>query len=182
MGHMRKTDEAFNFQAEQDVLKATHTFNMSGKGCVSAQNSLVDPALSTAGSFVVNGEFATVAASSSFFTLEDTLVPAYGAVNFVLAVNAAGTGVGYATNVMDSEQVSAAVSDPAQSAATVPLTVRDADAIVWPAIPATMCPVGIYTVVAGAVSHVSGSSSFSLVDSAAGSHLFTDIATLNRAS
>jgi len=167
------TDAALGFQALIDVLRsASMNYNMAAKGCVSGQNSLVDPALSTAGSFVVGGVFATAAASSSAFALEDTLVPAYNAVNFVLCLNAAGSGIGYATNVMTSAQVSAAGGTPA--------AVLAASAITWPTIPITMTPVGIYTVIAGAVSHVSGSSSFSLVTSAGGSHLFTDIASYNR--
>ena len=180
---IRKVDEAFGFQAQQDILKAVHTWNPASKGVGSAQNSLVDPALVTAGSAVINGaHVATIAASSSFFALEDTQVPAYGGVNFVLCVNAAGSGIGYATNVMTSAEISTAVADPEQSASTVPATVLDANAIVWPTIPVTMCPVGIYTVIAGAVSHVSGSSAFSAVDSAGGSHLFTQLATFNKAS
>lgn len=171
MSSVTKINDAVQHQPLRDLLRGLTTFNLTPKGCVSAQNSLIDPALSTAGSYVVKGKFATVAASSSFFTLEDTQVPAYGALTYVLAVNAAGTGVGYAADVLTSAQLSTAeITTAAGAQAEADLTTID--------IPDTMCPVGLYTVVAGSVSHVSGSSSFSTVTSAGGSHLFTDIARL----
>ncbi len=170
----RKTSQASEHKKLQDVLKATVTTNLGNKNCYSGQNSLIDPSLSTAGDFAVNGVVATRAASSSIFALEDTTIPINGAANFVLCLNAAGSGIGYATNVMTSAEVSTAGGTPA--------TVRDATSVSWPDIPDTMCPVGIYTCMAGSVSHVSGSSSFSLVDSAGGSHLFTQILNYNKLS
>lgn len=159
-----KVSNAFKHQAMLDVLKNLTNINLSNKN-VYGPTSLVDPSLSTAGDYAVNGVVATIAASSTVFALEDTVVPAYGGANFVLCLNAAGSGIGYATNVLTSAEVSTAGGTPA--------TVRDAATITWPSVPATMTPVGIYTVIAGTVSHVSGSSTFSLVTSATGSHLFT---------
>lgn len=167
----RKIDEATGFQALIDVLTGATTVNLGNKNVYSAQNSLVDPSMSTAGDFAVNGMVATKAAASSLFALEDTTIPIGAGCNFVLCLNTAGSGIGYATNVLTSAQVSTAGS---------PANVRDHTGIVWPAIAATMCPVGIYTVIAGSVSHVAGSSSFSLVDSASGSHLFTQILNMNK--
>lgn len=168
---VRNVSEAFKHQAMLDVLHGVTNINLSNKNVYSAQNSLVEPSMSTAGDFAVNGVVATKAATSSLFALEDTTIAAYGAANFVLCLNASGSGIGYATNVLTSAEVSTAGGTPA--------TVLAAEAIVWPTIPATMTPVGIYTVMAGAVSHVSGSSSFSLVDSAGGSHLFTQRLNMN---
>lgn len=183
MSTTRKIKEATGFQEMQDVLRHFATVNPTTKGVGSAQNSLIDPAYITEGGVIIKGAFvASAAASSSFYALEDTLVPAYGGVNFVCCQNAAGSGIGYATNVMTSAEISTAVADANQSAATVPATVLDANAITWPTIPNTMCPVAIYTVIAGSVSHVSGSSSFSLVTSAGGSHLFTQLYTFNKVS
>jgi hypothetical protein len=174
MSTNRKITEATGFKEMSDILKATVTTNLAGKAVGSAQNSLVDPAMSTAGEFAINGVIYTRAASSSMFVLQDTTIPAFGAVNFVLTLDTAGAGVGYPANVLTSAQVSAAGATPA--------TVLAAAANVWPDVPATVCPVGIYTVMAGAVSHVSGSSSFSLVTSATGSHLFTQILNYNKLS
>lgn len=171
MANVTKINDAVVHQPLRDLLRGLTTFNLTPKGCVSAQNSLIDPALSTAGSFVVNGKFATVSASSSFFALEDTVIPIGGACTFVLCVNAAGSGIGYASDVLTSAQVSTAGAIASTQAS-----------VVLPDVPDTMCPVGIYTVVAGSVSHVAGSSTFSLVDSAGGSHLFTDIARLQTIS
>lgn len=171
MSYVTKINDAVVHQPLRDLLRGLVTHNMTPKGCVSAQNSLIDPALSTAGSFVIDGKFATVAASSSFFALEDTQIPAGGGCTFVLCVNAAGSGIGYASDVLTSEQVSVAGAIASVQASTT-----------LPDIPDTMCPVGLYTVVAGSVSHVSGSSSFSLVDSAGGSHLFTQIERLQTIS
>ena len=159
---------ASGFQAMQDVLKAFTSHNMGNKNCYSAQNSLVDPSMSTAGDYVVGGAVKTKAAASSLFALQDQSIPKGGGCNFVLCLNAAGSGIGFKTNVLTSAQVSAA--------GAIASLLTDAN-VEWPAIDMdTYCPVGIYTVIAGSVSHVSGSSSFSLVDSAGGSHLFTQIA------
>jgi len=161
----RNISKAYAHQAMFDVLHGLTNINLGNKNVGSAQNSLVDPSMSTAGDFAVNGVIATKAATSSLFVLADTTIPAYGAANFVLCLNVSGSGIGYATNVLTSAEVSTTGGTPA--------TVLAATTIEWPTVPATMTPVGIYTVIAGAVSHVSGSSSFSLVTSAGGSHLFT---------
>lgn len=174
----RDITAASGFQAMIDVLKGATTINLANKNVGSAQNSLVDPAASTAGDYAINGVIATLAAaSSSLFALEDTVVPEYNGVAFVCCLNAAGSGIGYATNVLTSAQMSTALVKNA-GAACANLIVSDD--IVWPTIPATMCPVGIYACVAGSVSHVSGSSSFSLITSATGSHAFTQLLNMNQ--
>jgi hypothetical protein len=169
MGTNRLITEASGFQAMQDVLRALTTYNPTTKGVGSAQNSLIDPALATTGAIVINGaHVASVAASSSFFTLTDTQIPIGGGCNFVLTMDAAGSGFGHPTNVLTSAEVSTL-----GAIASMPI---DDTYTEWPTIPTNECPVGIYTVIAGTVSHVSGSSSFSLVTSAGGSHLFTQLA------
>lgn len=170
---VNKINEAVVHQPLRDLLRGLVTYNPASKGVGSAQNSLVDPALVTAGSLVINGvHIATVAASSSFFALADTIIPAGGAATFVCCINAAGSGIGYASGVLTSAQVSTAGGTAANAQASA----------VLPAIPDTMCPVALYTTVAGSVSHVAGSSTFSTVTSAGGSHLFTQIAQLQTIS
>lgn len=163
---VNKVSNAEMHQAMRDVLHGLTNINLSNKNVYSAQNSLVDPSMSTAGDFGVNGVVATKAATSSLFAITpDTTIPIGAGAAFVCCLNAAGSGIAYPTNVLTSAQVSTAGGGCANILASADL--------VMPTIPATMTPVGIYTVAAGTVSHVAGSSSFSLVDSAAGSHLFT---------
>lgn len=172
---INRINEAVAHQPLRDLLRGLVTYNPTSKGCVSAQNSLIDPALSTAGSVVVNGKFsATIAASSSFFALTDTIVPIGGACTFVLCANAAGSGIGYPATVLTSAQVSAAGATAATAQAAADLQTVS--------IPDTMCPVGLYTVVAGSAAIVAGSTTFSVTTSAGGSHLFTDIAQLQSIS
>lgn len=163
MANVTKIDEAVAHQPLQDFLRGVVTHNLGNKTVYSAQNSLIDPSMSTAGDYCINGTAYTRAASSSLFALEDVTIPAGGGAAFVLCLNAAGSGIGYKSNVLTSAQVSTAGAGCANALAAVTL----------PDIPDTMCPVGIYTVVAGSVSHVAGSSTFSTVDSAGGSHLYT---------
>lgn len=161
-----KVFEAIQHQSIRDVLHGMTNINLGNKNVVSAQNSLVDPSMSTAGDYAVNGVIATKAAASSLFVITpDTIIPVGAGAAFVCCLNVAGSGIAYPTNVLTSTQVSAAGAGCANILASSNL--------VMPTIPATMTPVGIYTVAAGTVSHVAGSSSFSLVTSAGGSHLFT---------
>lgn len=166
----RKIKEGHSFQATIDLMVGTSTMNLGNKNVNAGQNSLVHPALSTAGDFSVNGVIATVAASSTMFALQVTTVPAFGGMAYVCCLNAAGSGIGYASNVMTSAQVSTAGATPAAIAA----------AVVLPDIPATMCPVALYTVKAGSVDHISGSTTFSVVTSATGSHAYAQILNLNQ--
>ena len=171
MSTVRKINDAVQHQPLRDFLAGAVTLNLANKNCGSAQNSLINPSMSTAGDFAIEGKIYTRAASSSVFALEDTTVPIGGGMTFVLCLNSAGSGIGYASDVLTSEQVSTAGAIASVQASNI-----------LPDIPATMCPVGLYTVVAGSVSHVSGSSSFSLVDSAGGSHLFTQLMNMNTTS
>lgn len=164
--------KAVKHQALLDVLRGVANINLGNKNVQSAQNSLIDPSMSTTGDFAVNGIVVTRTASSSIFVITpDTTIPIGAGAAFVCCLNAAGSGIAYPTNVLTSVQVSTAGGGCANILASATL--------VMPDIPATMCPVGIYTVAAGSVSHVAGSSSFSLVDSAAGSHLFTQRLNMN---
>jgi hypothetical protein len=166
MSDVNKINDAVQHQPLRDFLRGGVTQNLGNKNVYSAQNSLIHPSMSTAGDFAVNGVVATRAASSTMFTITPTVtIPIGAGAAFVCCLNAAGSGIAYPTNVLTSAQVSSAGGGCANILAS--------DDLVMPAIPDTMCPVGIYTVAAGSVSHVAGSSSFSLVDSAAGSHLFT---------
>jgi hypothetical protein len=172
----RKIDEAFGFQAQVDCMIGACTINLAGKGVGSAQNSLIDPALVTAGDYAVNGVIYTVAASSSVFVLEDTSLAAGEAAGFVCCLPATGiaAGVGYATNVLTSAQVSTLGGTCA--------LVLASDDLVMPTIPATMCPMGIYVCVAGDSAHVAGSNTFSACTSDSGLHAFTQILNMNRVS
>ena len=178
-GYKTLTTDAFPFQAQQNIAKGCTTINLANKNVYSAQNSLIHPSMSTTGDYAVNGIIATGTASSTMFALENKTVGAYGGVAYVCCLNAAGSGIGYATNVLTSEQMSSASSVTAGAATANLIASKD---LTWPTIPATMCPVAIYGVVAGAVSHVSGSSSFSLVTSAGGSHAYTQLLNLNAIS
>src|SRR4030067_904507 len=113
--------KAVKHQALLDVLRGVANINLGNKNVQSAQNSLIDPSMSTTGDFAVNGIVVTRTASSSIFVITpDTTIPIGAGAAFVCCLNAAGS-----------------------------------------------------------VSHVAGSSSFSLVDSAAGSHLFTQRLNMN---
>jgi hypothetical protein len=177
-------NQAVVHQPLREFLQGTVNFNPVNKNVYSAQNSLADPSCSTAGAYCVGGIHCTNAASSSAFTLTDTSIPAYGGACFILCYNATGTGVGYPTNVLTSAQLS--THEITTAAGLLAILNKTIDtygiALQTPNIPSTQCPVGIYTVIAGAVSHVAGSSTFSAVDSAGGSHLFTNIMTLNKVS
>ena len=191
----------------QDILLGVCTKNLSKKNIGSAQNSLLTPAMSTAGDYAINGVLYTKAAASSLFSnivvasaatssAAVVSIPAGGAAVFVLTLDAAGNGYAIpATNgvldkmgnaygngtgyVMTSTQVSSIVANPNLSAATVAATIQgDLNDVVWPVIPAQHCPVGLMTIVAGSISHLVGTTSFSLTASAAGSTLFTDIMTM----
>lgn len=170
----RKIDEAFGFQAQVDCMTGACTMNLANKNVNAGQNSLIHPALSTAGDYAVNGVIATVAAASSIFPLEETVIPVYGAVGFVCCLNVAGSGIGYATNVLTSVQVS-------EAGGTCALVLASAD-LVMPTIPVTMCPVGIYVVKAGDSLHVAGSSTFSAATSDGGLHAYTQILNMNTVS
>jgi hypothetical protein len=130
--------------------------------------------MSTTGDYAVDGVIYTKTASSSVFVLEDTTIAAYGACNFVLTLDAAGSGVGRATNVLTSAQVSTAGATPA--------TVLAAAANEWPEVPVTECVVGVYTVMAGDSAHVAGSNTFSEATSDGASHLFTNLLNYNTVS
>ena len=169
----RKLDEAFGFQAQVDCMTGTCTMNLANKDVNAGQNSLVHPALSTAGEYAVNGVIYTATASSTVFTLESTSLAAGEAAGFVCCLNATGIteGVGYATNVLTSAEVSTLGGTCA--------LVLASDDLIAPAIPATMCPVGIYVVVAGDSAHVAGSNTFSDATSDSGTHAYTQILNMN---
>ena len=172
----RKLDEAFGFQAQVDCMTGACTMNLAGKGIAAAQNSLIDPALVTAGDYAVNGVIYTASASSSVFILEDTSLAAGEAAGFVCCLNATGIteGVGYATNILTSAEVSTLGGTCAEVLAS--------DDLIAPAIPSTMCPVGIYVVVAGDSAHVAGSNTFSACTSDSGLHEYTQILNMNTLS
>jgi len=172
----RKIDEAFGFQNQVDCMTGACTVNLANKNIGSAQNSLVNPALSTAGDYAVNGVIHTATASSTVFILADTTLAAGQAAGFVCCLNATGIteGVGYATNVLTSAQVSTLGGTCA--------LVLASDDLVMPTIPATMCPMGIYVCIAGDSAHVAGSNTFSTCTSDGGLHAFTQILNMNRIS
>jgi hypothetical protein len=172
----RKINQAFGFQAQIDCMTGACTMNLANKNIGSAQNSLIHPAISTAGDYAVNGVIYTVAASSTAFTLEETNIPIGGGAAFVCCLNATGltAGVGYASNVLTSAQVS-------EAGGTCALVLASDD-LVMPTIPATMCPLGIYVCVAGDSAHVAGSETFSACTSNSGTHAFTQILNMNRVS
>jgi hypothetical protein len=172
MANVIRINNAVAHQPLRDFLRGAVTMNLASKGVVSGQNSLITPALSTAGNFAVNGVIVNATASSSMFPITHTTIPIGAGAAFVCCLNAAGSGIAYPTNVLTSAQVSSAGGGCANILASADLEMPD--------IPDTMCPVAIYTVAAGTVSHVAGSSSFSLVDSAGGSHLFTQILNMNK--
>ena len=81
---------------------------------------------------------------------------------------------------MISTQVSSIIANPALSAATVAATIQgDLEDLLPPVLPAQHCPVGLMTIVAGTISHLVGTTSFSLLTSATGSILFTDLMSMN---
>lgn len=170
---MNKIDEAFGFQNQVDCMVGACTINLANKNVCSAQNSLVNPSVSTAGEYAVNGVLVSNAAASSAFPITpDTTIPIGAGAAFVCCFNAAGSGIAYPTNVLTSAQVSTLGATCA--------VVLASDDLIMPTIPVTMCPVGIYTTIAGTVSHIAGSSSFSLVTSSGGSHAFTQILNMNK--
>lgn len=177
---MKKITEASQFQALQDVLRGNCNMNLSIKSVGVGQNSLIHPALSDAGAIALNGDLIQVAASSSVFALQTTTVPAYGGCAFILCVNAAsGSGVGYATNALTSTQMSKASSVTGGAAASNLLASED---LVWPEIPVTTVPVGIYIVTGNDSAHVAGSSTFSSASSDNATHTFKNILNLNKNS
>ena len=177
---MKKITEASGFQELQDVLRGACNMNLSIKSVGTGQNSLIHPALSDAGPIALNGELIQVAASSSVFALEETSVPALGAAAFVLCVNAAsGSGVGYATNVLTSTQMSKASS---VTAGSDPVNFLASTDVVWPTIPVTTVPVGIYILTGADSVHVAGSNTFSHATSDNGTHTFKNILNMTRNS
>jgi len=170
----RKINQAFGFENQVDCMIGACTMNLGTMDVYAGQNSLVHPAVSTAAQYAVNGVLCAATASSTVFTLEETVIPVGGAAVFVCCLPAAGisAGVGYATNVLTSAQVSTLGATCA--------VVLASDLIELPTIPVTACPVALYTVVAGDVSHISGSSTFSVITSAGGSHAYTQIMNLNK--
>ena len=167
-----KISEASQFKILQDALRGGGcNVNLANKNVNSGQNSLIHPSLSTAGAIALNGEIITVAASSSVFELEETTIPAYGGAAFVCCTAvAAGAGVGYATNVLTSAQISeshsALLSDGMTSAAISTAggpcyDVYMSPVLSWPAIPVTTVPCAIYVIAAPDSAHVAGSNTFS---------------------
>jgi len=172
-------NNAFQFEQEQRMMKGLININLSNKNVYAGQNSLVHPAISTAGAYGLNGAIIDVAATSTMFALEQTTIPAYGGAAFVCCLNAASSGIGYATNVLTSAQMSSA-SAANKGAACANLIASDD--IEWPTIPDTMTPIAIYAVAAGDSAHVAGSETFSAATSNGASHAYTQIMNLNRIS
>ena len=167
---MKKIADASDFQSMRDVLKGACTMNLSNKGVYAGDETGIAPAVSTAGAVAINGTIITVAASSAVFALEEASVPAYGGVGYVLCAHqASGSGVGYATNVLTSAQMSSASS---VTGSTDPLNFMASEDVVWPTIPDTTCPVGIYVCTGQDSTHVAGSSTFSLATSDNATHTF----------
>ena len=177
---MKKITEATGFQELQNVLRGACNCNLSNKNVYAGQNSLIHPAVSTAGAIALDGEIITVAASSSVFELEETTIPALGGAAFVCCTNiAAGAGVGYATNVLTSAEISeshSALISSGMTSAQISTAggpaydVYKSPKLVYPDIPVTTVPCAVYVVAGADSAHVAGSNTFSAATSDGGTH------------